>query len=505
MKKILLLSFFVLILLFSVSVYAQTCGNGICETGETVGTCPGDCKLEPRNYSVRLWLYDYIFSEKYLDFISNHYKYVMTSKLNVISELRERNQDIKIIYYTNPVFTQPTKSYPEEYYAHSESSTNYNKRILQTKLGMYLMDINSEAWRNEVATDAKNAVDMYGFYSVMADDCGSGMEDRVDFLPDDYEGKNKWVGDIKNTLSVIKNGLGDTVLIFNGIYGDINYPNRDYLEVADGGVREGFVFNLGAGEFLPEESWKVLLNWIIEDTQTDYHTANAKLKKKTWPVSETFTTDERMFAFTSYLLVKSDRVIYSPEDWGLVTGRNRTLAQYYPEMDIELGEPLQTASKVGDYFNLTSGLYEREFEKGKVFINPSTTQVTNDLDKNYLLVVPEGGGIITDEGDFGGTLSYQNVSQITVPAESGMILLNVTSLCGNGICEREPGETQCNCPEDCPAGDVNGDGLINIQDLQACVNHILGTQDWGEAADVNCDGVVNVLDIQEIVNAILGV
>ena len=54
-------------------------------------------------------------------------------------------------------------------------------------------------------------------------------------------------------------------------------------------------------------------------------------------------------------------------------------------------------------------------------------------------------------------------------------------------------------------GDLTGDGLINILDLQACVNHILGTQDWGAAADVNCDRAVNILDIQEIVNIILGV
>ncbi|MFZ2603747.1 MAG: dockerin type I domain-containing protein [Candidatus Omnitrophota bacterium] len=40
--------------------------------------------------------------------------------------------------------------------------------------------------------------------------------------------------------------------------------------------------------------------------------------------------------------------------------------------------------------------------------------------------------------------------------------------------------------------------------IQACVNHILGTQDWGAAADVNSDGAVNVLDVQEIVNIILG-
>jgi hypothetical protein len=48
-------------------------------------------------------------------------------------------------------------------------------------------------------------------------------------------------------------------------------------------------------------------------------------------------------------------------------------------------------------------------------------------------------------------------------------------------------------------GDVNGDGLVNVADIEACLGHILGTQDWGQAADVNGDGKVDVLDIQRIV------
>jgi len=51
--------------------------------------------------------------------------------------------------------------------------------------------------------------------------------------------------------------------------------------------------------------------------------------------------------------------------------------------------------------------------------------------------------------------------------------------------------------------DVNGDGYVNIQDVQACVNHISGTQDWGSKADVDGDGKVNENDAKEIINIIL--
>jgi len=55
-----------------------------------------------------------------------------------------------------------------------------------------------------------------------------------------------------------------------------------------------------------------------------------------------------------------------------------------------------------------------------------------------------------------------------------------------------------------PEGDVNRDGEVSLADAQACANHILGWQDWGDAADVNGDGVVNVLDVQRIIVLVNG-
>lgn len=53
-------------------------------------------------------------------------------------------------------------------------------------------------------------------------------------------------------------------------------------------------------------------------------------------------------------------------------------------------------------------------------------------------------------------------------------------------------------------GDINGDGVVNIQDVQLCINQVLGTSATTPEADVNNDGSVNVQDIQLIVNIILG-
>ena len=51
-------------------------------------------------------------------------------------------------------------------------------------------------------------------------------------------------------------------------------------------------------------------------------------------------------------------------------------------------------------------------------------------------------------------------------------------------------------------GDVNGDMIVNIQDIIVIVNLILSGQSNNEA-DLNSDGIVNVLDVIQIVNIIL--
>jgi hypothetical protein len=52
------------------------------------------------------------------------------------------------------------------------------------------------------------------------------------------------------------------------------------------------------------------------------------------------------------------------------------------------------------------------------------------------------------------------------------------------------------------ACDVNGDGFVDVKDVQTMVNEALGIVQ--ALNDVSGDGVVNVLDIQVEINAALG-
>ena len=51
-------------------------------------------------------------------------------------------------------------------------------------------------------------------------------------------------------------------------------------------------------------------------------------------------------------------------------------------------------------------------------------------------------------------------------------------------------------------GDMNGDSIVNIQDIILLVNVIL-TGGTDTVADINSDGTINVLDIIQVVNIIL--
>ena len=61
-------------------------------------------------------------------------------------------------------------------------------------------------------------------------------------------------------------------------------------------------------------------------------------------------------------------------------------------------------------------------------------------------------------------------------------------------------------PSSSLAGDANGDGVVNVQDIMTIVAYLMNGQPdtfFFNLADINGDGVVNVLDIMGIINVIM--
>jgi hypothetical protein len=52
-------------------------------------------------------------------------------------------------------------------------------------------------------------------------------------------------------------------------------------------------------------------------------------------------------------------------------------------------------------------------------------------------------------------------------------------------------------------GDVNMDGLVNVQDIVLLISNIVNEENYFELGDLNNDTIINVLDILIIVNIII--
>ena len=53
-------------------------------------------------------------------------------------------------------------------------------------------------------------------------------------------------------------------------------------------------------------------------------------------------------------------------------------------------------------------------------------------------------------------------------------------------------------------GDINGDGEVNVSDVTALINKILGSSTYSDAVcDINADGEINVSDVTALINLIL--
>ena len=122
----------------------------------------------------------------------------------------------------------------------------------------------------------------------------------------------------------------------------------------------------------------------------------------------------RMYYLGNYLLVKGhhtylDYFAQGPLEW-------------YPEWGVDLGAPTSTATT--DVTTMKSGgVYRRDFAKGSVLVNPTSSTVNVTLGGTYNLVVPSGGGAVDTSGTAPGSITTQSVTSVNVGATTAAIIL----------------------------------------------------------------------------------
>jgi len=130
--------------------------------------------------------------------------------------------------------------------------------------------------------------------------------------------------------------------------------------------------------------------------------------------------DERDFLVGTYLLLKGAHTYLNLAGSGVY---------WFPEYDLDFGAPKAALPADVSAYQM-NGVYERDFEKGLVLVNPSTASVTVTLPSTMRLAQPSGGGQTGDAqldgaGNYtGGTITFANVTSVTLTARTAALLLN---------------------------------------------------------------------------------
>lgn len=119
----------------------------------------------------------------------------------------------------------------------------------------------------------------------------------------------------------------------------------------------------------------------------------------------------------------------------------------------------------------------------------------------YWQIPADSLGKVSDSG----TRIHCLNAQKGVDAQGNEEITLLTYKCYNGIGVYKIGKNVGGpTPDPGVKGDINGDGVVDIADVNACIDMILGLQQATAVGDVNGDGNVDVADMNAIIDIVLG-
>jgi len=335
-------------------------------------------ETEPLKISKFITAYD--FNDVHIPFIASHFD-IMDTNLNKsiqVQKIRNLNPAFKAIFYDNAL-THREKGREDWYVRDAKTSS----KLLNKDWGWYLMDIGNLAYRRSLANYIKKCSnDNPQFDGVFLDDVwGSVSSDRF------YKEGSKeqavlplhvtkyWRDNMKFLLIQVKMAIGRKLLIINtGAF------STDYLAIADGQMYEAFCHAKWQPyeEYYPE--WRKVIDKMIMATNSGkIYLAQSGILPGT---TDSQTIKNAKYCFAMFLLGANDNSFF----YYSYTKRYQGVT-YFPEWDVDLGAP------IGDYrARAGTPLFEREYSKGLVLINPSSESAQINLGERYKNL----GGVDTD-------------------------------------------------------------------------------------------------------------
>ena len=215
-------------------------------------------------------------------------------------------------------------------------------------------------------------------------------------MTDEYY-KNSTLDMLKQTRTKIGNGK---LLIVNGYQGLHDYAGDGFLNPIDGAMREGFI---SRAESFSESQWISVIDQLkdISDTRKKIELVQAVNKDN---LSDADAWDDAMYQFTSFLLGKGPWAYFN-YTYGFGSWYQKFV--YFDFYKTDIGSPYEDYHLRGNIDG--ANIYEREFEKVLVLVNPGDISANISLNKTFY------------------TLMGNLVGSITLEPKSGIMLLKYSA------------------------------------------------------------------------------
>jgi hypothetical protein len=353
-----------------------------------------------------------------IQFLGSHFDMILNSFpfREKITQLKKVNPQLKVLLFTNPYF-----SWGDEFWNKSQSEiqasqqkyslkTTDNKTILYsgpTYGGMDfeqripLMDVTNSKWQNYYSSQVKKYV-QYGkldglFIDTMGEDIPPWALAPGHRFPKGYSATN-WKNQNHAFLKKVKQAFSGTgaMIVFNGISrppgSNGQIPNRGMLNQVDGTFIEAY------SVYMPMDKNDQTKRWYFEQTiLKDMKTISEQGKVVLVEVyGDRADEQTRLYALTSYLLIQNKKTYFSFTKMD-EAGGNR----WYPEWGVRLGKPRGT-------YQVAGGAYSRDYDNGKVLVNPSNKSVAVPLTRSYKDWKGNQIGNVLNIPAFGGALLINN-------------------------------------------------------------------------------------------------
>jgi hypothetical protein len=314
----------------------------------------------------------------------------------------------------------------ETWFLHMPTSPQPNGRVLQQDWNWYVADPAS-FWQDYLSASLLEVLGEDHFDGWFVDSCSEPWNtDPAQWWPDGDTMFGYWTPRLNSLLMTINalakaHPLQPYIIPNAGAYvttlSDIKYYGANWA--CDGIMIEGHG-HWSPGDYFDEADWQLQHNRILDHQA---HGLATILQTNIY----TPDTQDRLFVYASYLLVRGDNTYIN---WLGDDGLDSILAeigQWYPEFDTDadLGPPVGAPPATMEAM-LSGGLYRRNFGSGFVLVNPSDQPVQFTFP--YLLekLTVSGGGNISATGVKQGSCAWEviNTPQ-TVPADSALIIRDI--------------------------------------------------------------------------------